>query len=159
MRFAVPDQCEVLEASIVSMSSPSNNASLKAITANAIVPEFEFLDSNQGFKCEVLHTAPTGLFEIAGTIKGTGQPREADNSSFLTIPLILLQVLLRSVFIISIGIATGLLIALPIPLDYKFVRGLIIAVSLVAFSIAGFVIQDKLDDYFSKRRPPGSLDT
>lgn len=158
LRFVIPSQCEVLNASIVSVSSPSNGIFLKAITTDAIIAEFEFLDSNQGFKCEVLHTAPMDLFQIAGTIKGIGQPKDGENFSLISLPLILLQVLLLNASFIVLGIATALLITSPFPRDYQTLRGLVMIVFVLAFSVGGYVIRDKVDDYFSKRRPPGSLD-
>ncbi|WP_313556138.1 hypothetical protein [Agrobacterium cavarae] len=78
LRLILPEEVKLISADVSNMSISANNASVKNGPAGEILLQFDYLDPNQGFRIDCLHSGKRRDLCVKGHIKGLGPPKDAN---------------------------------------------------------------------------------
>jgi hypothetical protein len=167
LRFAVPDGCTILRASVAKRTREANAVSLAA-EGNSVLVSFDYLDPNDGVAIGIFHSADRRQITCSGTLRGlsggptfAGPSREGfDRRMRRTLPF---RLPVRVFGVVALVVGVGLILfgtffkailksqpeALQHPIDLSwFLVGLGVLYSLIPLSIF----------WLTRRRHPKALD-
>ncbi|AAL45722.1 hypothetical protein EN41_27140 [Agrobacterium tumefaciens] len=154
--IALPHGSTILQMSTRSKTL-ANAVRVNLFASDRVFPTFDFLDPNQGFVCEILHTAEKNSLSLQGTIKGGGKILNyKDRDSWLSI-----LSTLPKVFVNFAGMGFTVLVAnlitSPIPSNYELLKPLLFVTMFIVLAGSFFAAVDRLLERRKKQVPPYSL--
>lgn len=157
LRITFPENTQIIEAKIAGMSLAANAVGVKAIKGNQVFPSFDFLDSTQGFACEILHNGQPDKCTIRGTIIGAGSPVlwNPNSAKNLMSHVAAVAPLNLTIWITTIACVVSLVEWLG-P-DREWAKAIAFLSSLCLSAVATELLGDRLSKYFSKRDLPANL--
>ena len=157
LRIVLPDDTKILQVK-TSSGVIANDVTVSELTSDAIFPSFEFLDPDQGFKCEILHTAPKNTAKVVGTIKGIGHLKNYIVTSVKDNFLPFIGFVTTAFSVLAVSLTIPILLASLISSEYKLTKVFIVIIGfMVIFAFISSIL-DANQDRIAKKRPPRSLE-
>ncbi|XUY28539.1 hypothetical protein RMR21_015595 [Agrobacterium sp. rho-8.1] len=153
--IALPEGTQILQ--LTTMSKVSANAvRVDLLTSSGVFPTFDFLDPNQGFKCEILHTAAENTVSLNGTLKGIGKMK-SDRSGFFDTLLSAIPNTFMSLVTMIVIIGVSEFITSPIPDSNEAIRSLVFIGLIIIMAGVFFAFFDRFQTKRWRSKPPYSL--